>query len=109
MPDVVSGPFLILEDQIHVGDVVDLKPLEILGENDFADSAIKIKIRIKTAPLKLWFVGREMRRRLGWFPKSWPASSGSSRSGNRLSTCADLASARSATSQTSARRNTITR
>jgi len=41
-----------------------LEPLEILGVDDFSDSQITIKIRIKTLPLKQWIVGRELRRRI---------------------------------------------
>ena len=41
-----------------------LDELEILGVDDFADSAVTIKIRIKTRPLKQWMVGRELRRRI---------------------------------------------
>ncbi|MBI1940585.1 MAG: mechanosensitive ion channel family protein [Acidobacteria bacterium] len=41
-----------------------LAPLEILGVDDFADSAVIIKIRIKTAPIHQWTVGRELRRRI---------------------------------------------
>jgi small-conductance mechanosensitive channel len=41
-----------------------LAPLEILGVDDFGDSQVTIKIRIKTTPLKQWFVGRELRRRI---------------------------------------------
>ena len=41
-----------------------LAPLEILGVDKFADSAVVIKARIKTSPVKQWFVGREMNRRL---------------------------------------------
>ena len=41
-----------------------LDKLEVLGVNDFADSAVTIKIRIKTRPLKQWMVGRELRRRI---------------------------------------------
>jgi len=41
-----------------------LAPLEILGVDDFADSQVKIKIRIKTVPQKQWTVGRELRRRI---------------------------------------------
>jgi small conductance mechanosensitive channel len=39
-------------------------PLEVLGVDDFGDSQVTIKIRIKTAPLKQWTVGRELRRRI---------------------------------------------
>lgn len=41
-----------------------LAPLEILGVDAFADSAVVIKIRIKTAPIQQWTVGRELRRRI---------------------------------------------
>jgi small conductance mechanosensitive channel len=41
-----------------------LEPLEILGVDQFADSAVIIKARIKTQPIKQWFVGREMNRRI---------------------------------------------
>ncbi len=41
-----------------------LAPLEILGVDDFGDSQVTIKIRIKTIPLKQWMVGRELRRRI---------------------------------------------
>ena len=41
-----------------------LEPLEILGVNDFADSAVIIKLMFKTLPLKQWDVGREFRRRV---------------------------------------------
>lgn len=41
-----------------------LEPIEIIGVDDFADSAVIIKVRFKTLPLKQFFVGREYRRRL---------------------------------------------
>jgi small conductance mechanosensitive channel len=41
-----------------------LEPLEILGVDEFADSAVVIKARIKTVPIKQWAVGREMNRRI---------------------------------------------
>jgi small conductance mechanosensitive channel len=41
-----------------------MAPLEIAGVDAFADSSVTIKIRIKTAPLKQWDVGRELRRRI---------------------------------------------
>jgi len=40
------------------------EPLEILGVDRFADSAVIIKSRIKTAPIQQWMVGREMNRRI---------------------------------------------
>lgn len=41
-----------------------LEPLEVLGVDQFADSAVIIKARIKTVPIKQWFVGREFNRRM---------------------------------------------
>ena len=41
-----------------------LEPIEILGVDEFADSAVNIKARLKTLPLQQWTVGREYRRRL---------------------------------------------
>lgn len=41
-----------------------LEPVEILGLDDFKDSAVTLKFRIKTVPLKQWEVGRELRRRI---------------------------------------------
>jgi moderate conductance mechanosensitive channel len=41
-----------------------LAELEMLGVDDFADSAVIIKFRIKTLPIKQWEVMREFRRRL---------------------------------------------
>jgi small conductance mechanosensitive channel len=41
-----------------------LEPIEILGLDEFADSAIIIKARTKTAPIQQWRVGREFNRRL---------------------------------------------
>ncbi len=41
-----------------------LSPLEILGVDKFADSAVIVKARIKTIPIQQWTVGREMNRRI---------------------------------------------
>jgi small-conductance mechanosensitive channel len=41
-----------------------LEPIEILGVDNFADSAVVIRARIKTVPIQQWNVGREYRRRL---------------------------------------------
>jgi small conductance mechanosensitive channel len=41
-----------------------LEPVEVLGVDDFRDSAVILKVRIKTIPLKQWEVGRELRRRI---------------------------------------------
>jgi moderate conductance mechanosensitive channel len=41
-----------------------LEPIEILGLDQFADSAIIIKARTKTKPIRQWTVGREFNKRL---------------------------------------------
>lgn len=41
-----------------------LGPLEVVGLDKFADSAVVIKARIKTLPIKQWSVGRDYNRRL---------------------------------------------
>jgi moderate conductance mechanosensitive channel len=41
-----------------------LEPLEMIGVDKFDDSAVIIKCRIKTRPIKQWRVGREFNRRL---------------------------------------------
>jgi len=41
-----------------------LEPIEVLGLDQFADSAVIIKARTTTKPIKQWRVGREFNRRL---------------------------------------------
>lgn len=41
-----------------------LEPVEIVGVDDFADSQVTLRLRIKTVPLKQWEVGRELRKRI---------------------------------------------
>jgi len=41
-----------------------LEPLEVLGVDQFADSAVMIKARIKTLPIQQWSIGREFNRRM---------------------------------------------
>ncbi len=41
-----------------------LEPIEILGLDQFADSAVIIKARTKTKPIKQWSIGREFNKRL---------------------------------------------
>jgi small conductance mechanosensitive channel len=47
----------------HFADDI-LEPLEMLGVDQFADSAVIIKCRIKTKPIQQWRIGREMNRRI---------------------------------------------
>jgi small conductance mechanosensitive channel len=41
-----------------------LEPIEIFGVDDFKESEVTIKARLKTRPMQQWDVGREYRRRL---------------------------------------------
>ena len=41
-----------------------LEPIEVLGVDQFADSAVVIKARFKTTPINQWTVGREFNRRM---------------------------------------------
>ncbi len=50
------------EDEAYKDSI--LEPIEIFGLDKFGDSAVVIKARIKTQPIKQWFVGREFNRRL---------------------------------------------
>ena len=49
-------------DDAFKGDI--LEPIEIFGLDQFADSAIIIKARTKTKPIKQWRIGREFNKRL---------------------------------------------
>lgn len=44
------------------GDIME--PLEILGLDQFAESAVIVKARIKTLPIKQWRIAREFNRRM---------------------------------------------
>jgi len=61
--DVLRGVAadLMKEDAFRA---VILEPLEVLGVDKFADSAVIIKARFKTTPIQQWTVGREMNRRI---------------------------------------------
>jgi len=47
----------------HFGKLI-LADLEMFGVDDFGDSQVTIKFRIKTLPIKQWEVSREFKRRL---------------------------------------------
>ena len=49
-------------DETYKYDI--LEPLEVLGVERFEDSAVIIKVRTKTRPIKQWGVGREFNRRM---------------------------------------------
>lgn len=52
-----------LRSEEHFQNLI-LEPIEIMGVDRFADSAVIIKARIKTKPIKQWEVGREFNRRM---------------------------------------------
>jgi small-conductance mechanosensitive channel len=41
-----------------------IEPIEVVGVENFADSAVILRARMKTKPLEQWKIGREYRRRL---------------------------------------------
>jgi small-conductance mechanosensitive channel len=50
------------QDPAYASDM--LEPIEIMGVDRFADSAVVVKARLKTKPIRQWNVGREFNRRL---------------------------------------------
>jgi moderate conductance mechanosensitive channel len=52
-----------MQEEAQYGSAM-LQPIEIFGVDEFADSAVNIKARLRTIPLQQWNVGREYRRRL---------------------------------------------
>ncbi|MFC1762354.1 mechanosensitive ion channel family protein [Planctomycetota bacterium] len=50
------------QDEAYRNDI--LEPIEIMGLDQFANSAVIIKARNKTKPIRQWAVGREFNRRL---------------------------------------------
>ena len=52
----------LMKDPAYAPSILD--PVEVLGVDDFKDSAVSLRFRIKTIPLKQWEVGRELRRRV---------------------------------------------
>ena len=50
------------QDPVYGPDI--LEPLEVLGLDRFADSAIIVRVRTKTKPIRQWAVGREFNRRM---------------------------------------------
>lgn len=64
--DVIQYLREIDEEMRNDDDFKDiiLDPIEVLGVDQFADSAVVIKARIKTKPIRQWDVGREFNRRM---------------------------------------------
>ena len=49
-------------DPVYAGNI--LEPLEVLGVEAFGESAVVLRVRIKTVPIQQWNIGREFRRRI---------------------------------------------
>jgi small conductance mechanosensitive channel len=65
--DEVTGVIKEVDEELRSdsdfsGDI--LEPIDILGLDQFADSAVVIRARIKTRPIRQWRVGREFNARL---------------------------------------------
>ncbi|MBD3222159.1 mechanosensitive ion channel [bacterium] len=65
--DEVVGILRELSDELRQDEKLGadiLDDIEILGVDQFADSAVIIKARLKTRPIRQWAVGREFNRRM---------------------------------------------
>jgi len=66
-PDKVFDVMRKVAEEMRAEDAYKndmLEPIEIAGVDKFADSAVIIKARLKTAPIKQWNIGREYNRRI---------------------------------------------
>jgi small conductance mechanosensitive channel len=66
-PEMITGLLTTIAEGMRQEDAFKpfiLEPLEIIGVDDYAENAYRLKVRIKTAPLRQWFVGRELRKRI---------------------------------------------
>jgi small conductance mechanosensitive channel len=61
--EVIREVFASLQADETYGHLILEEP-EIMGVDKFADSAVIIKGRIKTRPIRQWMVGREFNRRI---------------------------------------------
>jgi small conductance mechanosensitive channel len=61
--DIMTSVAEDLQKDPRLGPMM-LAPIEIFGVDDFKESEVTIKARLKTAPMQQWDVGREYRRRL---------------------------------------------
>jgi len=65
--DEVIAVITALADELQASKAYSrliLEPIEILGLDQFADSAVIVKARIKTQPIQQWTVMREFNRRM---------------------------------------------
>ena len=66
-PEMITGLLTTIAEGMRQEDAFKpfiLEPLEIIGVDDYVENAYRLKVRIKTAPLRQWFVGRELRKRI---------------------------------------------
>jgi small conductance mechanosensitive channel len=52
-----------LQNDDHYGPMIN-QPIEIMGLDKFGDSAVMVRARLTTKPIKQWEVGREFNRRM---------------------------------------------
>lgn len=52
----------LMQDPAYAPNI--LAPLDVAGVDNFGDSQVTVRMRIKTMPTKQWEVGRELRRRI---------------------------------------------
>ncbi len=62
--EVLKGIAAEMREDTHFGPLILDPGFEVLGLDAFADSAVIIKARITTPPIKQWEVGREFNRRM---------------------------------------------
>jgi small-conductance mechanosensitive channel len=65
--DAVTALLTEIADRMQQEDAYRsfiLEPLEVIGVDAFEQQGVRLKVRIKTAPQKQWYVGREFRRRI---------------------------------------------
>ncbi|MBN2262215.1 MAG: mechanosensitive ion channel family protein [Prolixibacteraceae bacterium] len=60
---IMTDVGLKMQDDAEFGPKI-IEPIEVVGVDNFADSAVVIRARIKTRPIEQWNVGREYRKRL---------------------------------------------
>jgi len=61
--DVLRDLGAELQEDDYYGPLIN-QPIEVLGLDKFADSAVIIRARLTTKPIKQWEVGREFNRRM---------------------------------------------
>ena len=61
--DIMKAVGKELQEDVDFKDKI-IEPIEVVGLDNFADSALVIKARFKTQPIQQWNVGREYRKRL---------------------------------------------